>query len=350
MMYYKLNDLYQDYPPEDGLIYLCHQRQSRTFRVVESVEELSELIESTSDYDRCYYEIVPPNRACRIYYDFDYTTQDNDVEQLTEELILAVKQCILTNAVEKKYPIKEENLIITVSSGGNKVSVHLVITGVRVNNTTQAKYVAMSLIASLPSKYVEYVDHSVYKNNQQFRLLTCHKYLKDRVKMLWHGNCTTYKTLTDALRATMISVVSNSDHLIEVSTETANHQLVSSYEIDKTVVSAVMWSLREYEFSIRDIKGNMIILNRESPSNCPICHRVHEHEHPYVVITTSNVYFSCRRNQKWLNLGHPDLLVESYNGQVPEPTLPSNDEGVQLDSSNDGFSLQSLEMLIEQYR
>ena len=353
MRYHRLKELYEDYPINEGRwIYLCHQGRCRTFRAVESVDELVELIESTDEYNRCYYEIVPAGQPCRVYYDFDYTTDDN-IEQLTDQLIHAVKRCVLSNAEDRGYPITENNLVFTTSSGEKKVSVHLVITGVRVGNTSQAHQVAKQLLTSLPPEYANYVDHSVYKTNQQFRLLTCHKYLTDRIKMLWYGNVNQYASLAKALEDTLISRPSNNDYLIEVSEQPSRHCSVDEYELGNEVVNAVMWHLRDYDFTIREIVGNMIILDRKSPSKCPNCCRVHEHENPFVVITASNVYFNCRRNSKALNLGHPDLLVEMHHdgscerGDSNEGKEES--KGITLDS-NTTSPLQLISMLVERYR
>jgi len=49
-------------------------------------------------------------------------------------------------------------------------------------------------------------------------------------------------------------------------------------------------------FTLRKVDGPMMILCRERPTNCPLCCREHEHEHPYLFIVGHYVYWCCRRS------------------------------------------------------
>lgn len=371
MKYYRLKDLYDDYPVDsDDWIYLCHQGACRTFRAVQSVEDVAELIENTPEFNRCYYEVVPPNRPCRVYYDFDHVVSDVDnvdVTRLTDALINAVKQCILTNAKNRGYPIEEDQLFFTVSPGERKVSVHLVISGVRVAKTSHAHHVAMALLASLPEQFHDYVDRSVYKSNQQFRLLECHKYLTERTKRPWSGNRLRFNDLVDALNVTMISVVKRSDYVIDADDIVPKRldQTLEALDVDDELVSACLWFLNDPTLTVRDVSGSMIILNRTAPSQCPNCHRVHNHENPFLTVSNRGVYFHCRRSPSSTRLGDADWIVDFYrsrsNDDVTSSAMSgtttgksltgSSGGGLVLDESTNGFdlSLDTLDRLVDKY-
>jgi len=77
-----------------------------------------------------------------------------------------------------------------------------------------------------------------------------------------------------------------------------------------------------FPYRIDKIHGDIITLKRLRPSRCQLCNRVHEHENPYIRITTTgSVYFDCRRsnsNQK-LVLGKLNIHKLSSSNDKDKP-------------------------------
>jgi hypothetical protein len=74
-------------------------------------------------------------------------------------------------------------------------------------------------------------------------------------------------------------------------------------------------SKRKYPFTIREVEGYFIYLNRLAPSYCEICQRIHENENPYIFVTPQKVYLNCRRTKISLLLLESDEVIEDVNNE-----------------------------------
>ena len=71
-----------------------------------------------------------------------------------------------------------------------------------------------------------------------------------------------------------------------------------------------------FPYRIQTINPPFITLKRIHKSNCPICHRVHEHENPYLTILgleDRRVYFNCRRSKDVIYAGKLDQGLNQQN-------------------------------------
>ena len=77
-----------------------------------------------------------------------------------------------------------------------------------------------------------------------------------------------------------------------------------------------------FPYTIERVEGNIINLRRLRPSHCKVCDRVHESQHPYMIVVNNRVYWYCRRHAQNKNLYIGNLEVEQLeqqtNGQVQE--------------------------------
>ena len=83
--------------------------------------------------------------------------------------------------------------------------------------------------------------------------------------------------------------------------------------------------MKEAPFTIKEIRGHILILKRNAPSLCPICDRIHEKEHPYISLINGRISWDCRRsdkNAKKFFLGY--LVVTPKT--VTEDEEPENNE------------------------
>jgi hypothetical protein len=278
-------------------------------------------------------------------------------EAIKDDLILSILKVF--NEYSISFELDKDILVFTshsleeVDSSCNKESIspkfkrsyHIIIDNYFHENNLESQAFAHLVIAKMKDEYKPYVDTSVYKPLQQFRIYGNQKRGSNRPKIFcetWSlcGNVVTYpypKFSSDMQKEIYIlgvSLVSNCKGCKSLPTFRPTYQLLidakrqaalESYDVDDLnselakramIVLAKSAGLTIYDpifpYKLRKINGNLLDLKRTRPSRCKICDRVHEHIDPFLIVKDENmVYYGCRRaNNKTIHVGN--IITEDY--------------------------------------
>lgn len=223
--------------------------------------------------------------------------------------------------------LPRKNIIVCDSSNEYKFSRHLIIGGYSVSGCKQAEQFARDVINDLPDHYSCFVDVSVYKVKQNFRIAGSHKAGSNRTKVIvpfvdTDGTVHNYTILDtfisytrDTARLKNIENVLDADELY-----VKEIRLEGSDMIDTSRLVSAAGLDRAYQYVSRD--GAMLKYNRIRPSICDICQTEHTGNGMFIRVyktgTLAEVFQYCYQwnkknpeNKRRLSLGtfiteHPD--------------------------------------------
>lgn len=248
----------------------------------------------------------------KIYYN-DLLSDGN---LLVETLIRSIKIIMEPNVL-----VLERDVLVYTSHGNDKLSYHIIIDNWCHHDHVEAKAfhdkVVFYTAALLQGRFVEYIDDSVYKTNQNFRMLGSHKYDNRRTKIFqpeftYRGNVIRHQSRNK--EGKLFEMQEFAKSLI---TFTAECNLLQSfykkrlynrynYELSEQNIKDIEGLLMTHfkgAYSIREIYDNTILLTTVVRVMCPICKRVHQHENPKLLIFKNDISWSCRRTDERYFLG-----------------------------------------------
>jgi len=340
-------------------------KQARLFAVFRDVLAFWEYMRSWPADRQNFFEVVPGHRAQKPHFDIDvsatkalhYLPQTLD-EVAHTVLAQVVEGCLAIFAQWQLQPSLEEQLLVYSSHGDDKRSFHVVWHGYCHENNLEAEAFYSAVLAWINThhgdRYVKLVDDAVYSTLQNFRLLGSAKANSNRTKMLHHELSFPQYTVTHRYRDKNAYQSLERQALMDLS-ESLLTNINDCHMLPRLVVNKPRQSERYYSedlcendvqeclalmrkkiteapFTVREVTGSVIALNREAPSWCPICinqEEPHMADHPFLVVIDHAVYWKCRRNPegRMLKLGY--LLSRSHSASdvvATESSSPSTDE------------------------
>ena len=140
---------------------------------------------------RHYYEVIPWDKPCKLYFDLEFLVQPNphcDGTVMTETLINIVNKHLQTEFSSTSFL---EDVLVLESSTDHKFSIHLVFQKAIFSSNGDCGAFVKHLIASLAEEdrrqfevaddkgnKTNFIDRSVYSRNRNFRLYLSTKYGK----------------------------------------------------------------------------------------------------------------------------------------------------------------------------
>jgi len=167
-------------------------------------------------------------------------------------------------------------------------------------------------MSNIPTPWKRYVDKTMYKSIQYFRLYMSTKFGKGRIKNYDVVHSTWVPSSDEPVMETFLnSIVSYTDECTLIPFEEDDDGFVTYEKTEigaedeikvRKIISAMPYSKC---FSISEVKDGIVVMRRMVPSFCSVCEKVHEHENPFAYVSMSgNVFFSCRRNNKSSLIGN----------------------------------------------
>ncbi len=348
---YKGKCLMDDYRQEDlrSHLVICYTKQytpdyvQHLYAVFDSYIEFYNYYIKFEMKDRCFYEIIQFYQKPHFDLDLDSPTYIKHYSYnkpyqydeffkvgtiLIETLVRACKVIMLPNLLN----LEKDVLVYTShgkSKGKDKLSYHVIINHWCHIDEIEAgaffEKVSHLTACLLEGKYVEWLDKSVYKSRQNFRLLGSHKFdteadqITNRTKKF--ESSFQYFDQVIVHEPDILNIAEKYSHFSKsLITFTSGCQLLQSFgehknyenydydisEKDLEEIKVMLYKVFKDQFTIRDIKKHKIFLKKRNPYYCPICYRVHPHENPMIVVYHGVVKFDCRRHddKKKLLLGH----------------------------------------------
>lgn len=294
---------------------VCQKTNIIRFALFESVNQFLRSIQKTPKSQHCYYEVIFMRKQ-KPHFDIDIDLSHNhniDDEEIVKKLIEAIKT-VLSGYNIKIDPIRD--ILIFSSHGETKKSYHVIVDHYYHSDNINAYCFYEKVVDLLPGQYRPFIDHSVYKTVQQFRMLGNSKFGTNRVKK-WHQRGEYLPN--DLFKASLISYISECQELpsFEDSKQFEEEKDYTSIDLDDSdLVTGAMKLLgnylgikttsSEFPFYYEDTVDNFIILKRLRPTECRVCRRIHENENPFMFISDGVLYLNCRRepDNKSIRIGY----------------------------------------------
>lgn len=342
----------------------------KLFTVFPSYIEYLSFVESIQEVQRSCFEVLTGRQKPHFDLDLNLSEIPDGEDVMLELRDLIIDACI---KLIPEIDLHRDMLFFT-SHGPNKRSLHITINNWYHNDNKEARefyrLVTEHIHSKTGSKYGEtlykLVDHNVYGENQQFRIVGTHKLKTTRTKVLvpqftYQGvvykhefsdskdpniGLTKYqinrKRSLTILRESLVGFTSDSRwvpiKMPEVTNAVGDHADLTEEEVSSAMKIAATFNwetgkgcLPDGEewsqplFSVDNIKANQIILKRLAPQWCLLCNRLHEGQNPWIKIFNGQCYWHCRQFQgrKCVYLGkinpHTEAPVEIED--VFEPVL-----------------------------
>lgn len=194
--------------------------------------------------------------------------------------------------------LKDSQIIICeskdTSSQIRKYSNHIIIDNYYVTGPQQAKEFTRRLGMYLPDQYRKFLDMSVNKQIQNFRIVGCHKSDDNRVKTIITGQ--------HHLRS-FITEISDCEPLLDISVREAN---LRNFRIDmhpddvNKVLSICRANGIFNDNKFKFVRNGVFIFSRQRPSHCEFCSRTHDSDNTVIVTAQNNdgvitVFKQCRK-------------------------------------------------------
>jgi hypothetical protein len=208
-------------------------------------------------------------------------------------------------------------LICSSHCAGVKYSVHIIIKNYFVKDTQEAAQFTKELTELINPVCDPFLDKSVNKSTQNFRIALCHKSSADRRVMEILTN--------DSVLDSLVTWVHGCEELpsIHVATKSRTEGQPTGIGASKIAV-IVAATLAHKEFADchtfrNEVGGSLLIFDRIKPSECSLCERLHEHDNTLIVSISGHQAFAmCRR----YNYDHPaskKSFVVYTEGKNPQP-------------------------------
>ena len=224
----------------------------------------------------------------------------------------------ITNIIIDTFLIKfaieldETNVVLTDSSGPDKCSAHIIITGWHAANNREAAAFTNYVRELIPAPLMQFVDWDVNKKTQNFRLVNNHKTASQRVKHL----ITSHK-----IEATLIRELTGSKLLKKIAEDvdkTAFEAMETSEDMEALIEVASKYAAeRAHTFKIR--VQNMLIFRRVAASRCEFCAREHENDNTLLITIgpapACKLYACCRKYNAEHPGAHKSVEIGGFNDE-----------------------------------
>jgi hypothetical protein len=335
-----------------SLTYKCSKsfKMYRLFSVFKSYSDFNRYQQKIPESMRCFYEVILGDKYQKPHFDIDINDPTSCGETVKDELIFNFIEILKERGIEINL---EEDVLIYTSHSQDKMkqSYHIIVNNWYHVNCNEAKAFYDLVINKMDKQHSQWIDRAVYGSSQQFRIVGSRKMDSDRIKKFlprwnYRGKTIIHRypeepedeihRLHLELEESLISFTHGCYGLpifISPETSSSSHQETKEYEdISKETAILALKLLGEkgkidishpyFPYKLGAITGGIVGLKRVRPSMCQICHRIHEHENPYLTVVGEerSVYFYCRRSHN-----NENLWVGNLGKEQTDEILPSED-------------------------
>jgi len=181
------------------------------------------------------------------------------------------------------------NIIVTESHGDNIKSNHIIIDKVYVSGYEQAAMFARRVFNYIPEDCRVFMDMSIYKSLQNFRIAGCHK--GDlRVKRIITGHDAASTLITNTTGCVLLP-----DQAVEITKQAPKSGDLHPDDIATCLRMCADAGLLRYHRHRRTC-GRILLFDRFAASYCDICNREHPIDNSLLIVVGDGVLFrECRR-------------------------------------------------------
>ncbi|KAK3832366.1 MAG: hypothetical protein J3R72DRAFT_515406 [Linnemannia gamsii] len=328
---------YKDQPkgPQDR----CHERgdelaheffvaidvpSSKEYASYKDSSVFLDVYDSVPEVERCFFEQIREGKACKEYYDIDWTlassANEGEIKKLEQQVFTAFLR--VRNQHAPEFALDDEHCRVLSSSNREKLSLHIVIpTMVFENNNRHMKAFILrfqeawksALCDKDDAALLEHIDMGVYSKNRLMRILGSHKFLdpsRPLQRAEWHVPSMLAEDeefLITAIGPDSIKITSD---LPEVAVERAPSTVTRKTReaiqscLPKHIVDAVRAKFEQTPhaaqfFDMQCVADRAMIsrLDRKIKGFCEVCKRGHSRENAYLELAESGaIFLNCHRS------------------------------------------------------
>lgn len=264
-----------------------HYHQKLKFDIDAKIHELQEINNDNIDFPEC---ITSEGVSKTVKY-------------VVYKVIEKVFEVFTELYYEFDFFLSLDDILLTSSCGKDKKSYHIIINNFSVANNQEAKYFAEKVIERLPKECIKFIDNSVYKSTQNFRLFGCAKSgetprIKQKSKFSDVLQISTDFTFED----TLIQKTNNTQLLPKLLKPVVEVIKNDMDEFDDKFVKETIKKQKYLDnFTLRNKYKNSYYFNRVKPSYCNICKEIHHNDNSLILHlnkTPQAMYINeqCRQN------------------------------------------------------
>ncbi len=274
------------------------------YYVFKSYIEFFEFMNTVPESERNFHEVIFGFMPQKLKFDIDADyndvcaiapndNPDNVIKMIINSVINAIDCAYLTLYGNNLDLLNDCIYCRSMHKDEPKYSYHIILNKVVVDNNNADKF-TKHVISMLPLQYHKFLDISVNKSLQCFRIIGCCKTKSLRKKVLLSQG----KTPEDTLITNITGCEILPDIIID---RKENHQespLSCSEDVKKTLEMVKEVSKA---FTFRHESSCVLLFDRIYPSYCDICHREHSSDNSLIVNMfyyndIVKVSYSCRRD------------------------------------------------------
>lgn len=302
------------------------------YLVFENIQDALAHVQEAPEDNRSFHEVIFGWMPQKLKFDIDIKLTAG-IDLIVDDVLITPDKVseIIDDAISTAFyitwslPVSSDQIITTYSHGPTKISFHKVIFGYYVEDAEQAREFTKIFMRNLPPQYHDWVDTSVNKNLQNFRIINSAKLDTNRVKRLPIGTIyTPSQTLITNIDGCVLL-----RNIIEVAAQTNhNNGTLDANDLD-TILEIVTNSGLTNSHRYQSMSGRLLIYRRVCASYCDLCKRVHDNENSLMIsveITDGigKVYENCRR----CNITPSSKLLGTFYSTAIDTDIPLDDKRV----------------------
>jgi hypothetical protein len=260
----------------------------------------------------------------------------NDERALKYDHIIETIKTTVINAFFVIYGQEIPSMIVCESKPPDgtpvtKYSTHLIIDTVYVKDSIQAREFSKRVYEYLPKRYRIFLDMSVNKRIQNFRIAGCHKG-DMRVKRIVTDHVPADTIITNTLGCELLP------DLTQTEAPTPTSSILHPDDVKRVFdICSQSGIYRDHKFNM--VRGSVFMFNRLRPSHCEFCNRMHDADNTVMVNAASingviTVFKQCRRFK--VEAG-PHEITSVMIGEFPSSVAPELLGKTHQEAKRDGW-------------
>lgn len=309
---YGFYELYETCP--DHFFVYKDTNNKRQFRAFKSHIEYYEYLKTIKLEERNHFETIKGDKIQKPHFDIDINKENIGVIITELDIINDLIFAILNYSKLLGYDIKTEDILMYQSHGKDKYSYHIIIDNWYHINNKEAKLFYQGVISNMQHTKSIFVDSSVYKSLQQFRIIGNCKYGTGRYKARVYSH-QFYNTLLKWNQVDPIKEFEQS--LITICSGTPKHLLIpeplgndnklnikfeqiSSDILPEISIPNCYELSKETSYGIR-LQRKKDIYGKNISAKCMVCkdyngnYIIHDNDNAFVTKVNNEIYFHCFR-------------------------------------------------------
>jgi hypothetical protein len=248
--------------------------------------------------------------------DFDVSDPQetlNDIKygDIFAHVLEAVRDAFLI-VFGRQIPFADEIICRSHSEPVRKYSNHIIIDGAYVSDHLQAAEFTRRVGTLLAKRYHPFLDFSVNKRIQNFRVYDCHKQGDDRVKRVITGQDPARSLITNIDGCVLLPAMSG----VATGDEQFQHTSLHSDDV-QAVLDMCARDTSTHAFVFRRVHEGILLFRRVRPSECEFCGREHTGDNTlFVSVAVSDGVVRAYKHCTRYNQEHPTEKQSTLIGEV----------------------------------